>query len=385
MPWSEKTVEEKRTEFVSAVVAGEKSMSALCRDYGITRRTGYKWLERYRQGDGMGDHTHAAFNRPNRCSPETEERILKEREKHPSWGPRKLQRILLDKKYTDVPAVSTVAAILKRNGRIDPDESEKHVAFIRFEREKPNELWQMDYKGDFGMLNGKRCHPLTILDDHSRYSLCLDAKGNEQAEETFPSIRRVFKEYGLPDAILCDNGKPWGDSKIGYTVFDIWMMRLGILPIHGRPKHPQTQGKDERFHRTLIDDLLKRVVIRDLSHAQNQFDQFRYTYNNERPHEALGLDVPSKHYRASRRIFFTELEEPEYDSGSILRKVNYKGYISIQNRRYYLSEAFIGCYLKLLYEPDEIVTLCYGDFQIGQISLPEQMQISRKIYRLPRE
>jgi len=381
MPWGAKTVEKSRIEFVCTAITGEQSMSSLCREYGITRKTGYKWLERYRKGESMGDHSHAALLHANRSSLETEALVLCERAKHPTWGPRKLRKALEVKGHVELPAVSTFAAILKRNGCIDPDEGEKHTAFIRFEREKPNELWQMDFKGDFGMLNGKRCHPLTILDDHSRYSLCLQAKENEQSDGTFTSITNVFKENGLPDTILCDNGNPWGVSKGGYSVFDVWMMRLGVLPLHGRPLHPQTQGKDERFHRTLKTDLLKRIAMIDLYHAQNEFDHFRYSYNFERPHEALGLDVPSKHYHPSRRALPTKTDEPEYDSGRVLRKVNYKGYISIQKRRYYLSEAFASCYLELIYEPNDVVTLCYGGFRIGQISLAEQLQLSRQIFR----
>jgi transposase InsO family protein len=282
MPWGAKTVEKTRLEFVCSVITKEQNMSTLCREYGITRKTGYKWLERYQKGEGLGDHSHAARKRPNRCPQEIEEAVLSKRQEHPTWGPRKIQRALLDKGQ-DVPAVSTVAAILKRNGCIDPDENEKHTAFIRFEKKKPNELWQMDFKGKFGMLNGKWCHPLTILDDHSRYSLCLDAKEDERADGTFHNIRKVFKENGLPEAILCDNGKPWGDSKGGYTEFDVWMMRLDILPIHGKPLHPQTQGKEERFHRTLK-KTCNANAYHDLA-CQGELDLFRYVDNYEPTHE----------------------------------------------------------------------------------------------------
>jgi transposase InsO family protein len=380
MPWGEKTVEQNREEFVCAIITKEKSMSALCRDYGITRRTGYKWLERYTQGESLGDRSHAALYRSNKTSKAVEDLILSERGKHPTWGAKKLKRNLEDKGYEDLPAASTITSILKRNGRIDPEESEAHTPFKRFEKEAPNQLWQMDFKGDFAMCDGNRCHPLTILDDHSRFLLCLDAKENEQYQGVCASLHKVFSEHGLPLAILCDNGKPWGDShNNGYTNFDVWMMQLGILPVHGRPLHPQTQGKDERFHRTLKNDLLRRVCMLDVFHAQNEFDQYKYGYNNERPHDALELDVPAKHYRQSKRKLPDHLKEPEYDSGQILRKVNYKGYISIGRHRYFLSDSLINKYIALCHASEHIVDLYYGDFKIGAINIDELICISKRI------
>lgn len=382
MPWGEKTVKQNREEFVCAAITKEKSISELCRGYSITRKTGYKWIARFNEGESFGDRSHAALNRTNKTSAAIEEVILDERGKHPTWGARKLRRSLVDKGYDSLPAPSTITAILHRNGRIDPEESEKHAPYIRFEREAPNQLWQMDFKGDFAMRNGDRCHPLTILDDHARFLIVLDAKGNERYDGVYASLSRVFAEYGLPDAILCDNGKPWGDSKNAYTNFEVWMMQLGILPIHGHPRHPQTQGKDERFHRTLKGDLLSRVSMSDLFHAQSEFDQYRYSYNNERPHNALNLDVPGKHYHPSKKALPEQLKEPLYDSGQILRKVNYKGYISINRHRYYISEAMIGKYLSLHYANDYIVDLRYGSFKIGAINLEERICISKHISRV---
>lgn len=159
------------------------------------------------------------------------------------------------------------------------------------------------------------------------------------------------------------------------------MMQMDILPIHGRPLHPQTQGKDERFHRTLNEDVLKRIPIRNLIHAQEVFDAYRIEFNTERPHEALDLDVPAKHYRKSKRAMPERLLEPEYDVGKTLRKVNYKGYISIQQHRYYLSETFIDKYIELIPWDENILALCYGNFVIAKINLAEELFVSRRIYR----
>lgn len=381
MPWKEETVEDQRRTFVRRANEAGCNFSALCREYQITRRTGYKWLERYRSGEALSNQSKAPLHRPHKTSLEVEELILSVRSKHPTWGARKILRYLSDKGNEGLPAPSTATSILKRNGFISPEESARHTAFRRFVRDAPNELWQMDFKGHFAMMNGSRCHPLTMKDDHSRNLLCLDAYDNERWEGVKGSLNRVFLDNGLPDAILCDNGAPWGDNHGGYTPFELWMMQMDVLPIHGRPFHSQTQGKEERFHRTLNEDLLKRIPIRDLAHAQQLFDSYRLEFNTERPHSALNLDVPAKHYRKSPRKMPDVLKEPEYDLGKTLRKVNCKGYISIQNHRYYLSETFIGRYMELLPLDGNTIAVCYGNFIIAKIDLDEYLFVSRRISR----
>lgn len=379
MPWKERTTMTMRKEFVSLAVRGEESFSAVCRAYGISRTTGYKWMERAAKGEPMEDQSRAPNAVGNRTPPEIEQLILSARDEHPAWGPRKLKRWLEDRGYTEIPCKSTVGNILKRNGRIEPEATQQHIPLKRFEHKHPNDLWQMDFKGDFGMMDGARCYPLTILDDHSRYSLCLRALKNMRYTEFLPVFMQVLREYGLPRAILCDNGKPWGDSKSAYTEFDVLMMQLGILPIHGRPLHPQTQGKEERFHRTLKDELLRHRPMLNLQDAQNAFDPWREMYNDERPHNALSLDVPARHYRPSSRLLPDSIQEPVFDTGLRIRKVNYKGYISINRHRYYLSEVFAGKYLSLIDISDEILSLHYGIFEIARLNLKELIPVSKRI------
>lgn len=381
MPWKEETVEHLRRTFV--IRAGEVgcNFSALCREFGITRNTGYKWLKRYQNGIPLQDKSHAPFNHPNKTSSEMELLITSVRINHPTWGARKILRYLADKGNVGLPAPSTATSILKRNGFVTPEQSAQHKAFLRFAHPAPNDLWQMDFKGHFGMLDGNRCHPLTMKDDHSRNLLCLDAYDNERWDSVKGSLERVFRKNGLPNAILCDNGAPWGDSHGGYTLFELWMMQIDVLPIHGRPLHPQTQGKEERFHRTLNEDLIKRTPIRDLAHAQQLFDDYLIEFNTERPHSALGLDVPAKHYTRSSRQLPETLREPEYDTGKTLRKVNCKGYISLRNHRYYLSEIFIDKYMELSYLDEKTIAVCYGNFVIAKIDMDEQLIISKRIYR----
>ena len=382
MPWKERTVMSERSIFVAEVLAGEKSFSAVCQTYGISRKTGYKWLERAKSGAGLKDLPRTPFHSPNRTPPEMEATILAERDRHPAWGPRKLERSLRNKGYEGVPCKSTIENILKRNNRIEPEDSAAATPFRRFQRDAPNELWQMDYKGDFAMLDGNRCYPLTMMDDCSRFCLCLEACYGTNFEGFFPVFTRVLEEFGLPQAILCDNGKPWGDSRGGITAFDVWMMRLGVLPIHGRPLHPQTQGKEERFHRTLKRELLRVRPFANLDDAQTAFTAWRNEYNLERPHEALALDVPASRYTSSKRALRDADKPVEYDTGARLRKVNYKGYLSIQKHRYYISEALIGEYIELADVGEDLVALRYGNFEFAQIDLNQRIIVSKHRKRI---
>jgi transposase InsO family protein len=309
---------------------------------------------------------------------------LRARDEHPAWGARKLKRYLENQGHVTVPSKSAIGDILKRNERIEPEESAVHKPWRRFEREQPNELWQLDFKGDFVMLNGERCYPLTVLDDCSRYSLAVQALRNQQAGNVFAAFEDIFGEYGLPDSILCDNGNPWGDSRYGYTAFEKWMMQLNILPMHGRPLHPQTQGKEERFHRTMKRELLRLHPIEDWNDAQASFDRWRHEYNHERPHEAIGMEVPASVYKPSKRPLQGALREPEYERGTRLRKINCKGYLSIHDQRYYLSETFAGAYLELNETAQDIFSVCYGGFQIAKIDCAEKLVISKKIIRIER-
>ena len=382
MPWKERTVMSERSIFVARAMSDDETFSELCRTYGVSRKTGYKWLNRAKAGASLEDMPRTPFHSPNRTPPEKEAAILTLRDEHPAWGPRKLGRILCDRGYEGVPCKSTIENILKRNDRIEPEASAAATAFRRFQRERPNELWQMDYKGDFSLLNGERCYPLTMTDDHSRFCLCLQASKGTNYEGFRPVFTRVLEEFGLPAAILCDNGKPWGDCHNALTIFDVWMMRLGVLPIHGRPLHPQTQGKEERFHRTMKKELLHGRAFADLADAQAAFTAWRQEYNSERPHEALSLDVPAKHYRPSKRTLREADKQVEYASGARLRKVNYKGYLSIQNHRYYISESLIGEYVELADKGTNIVALHYGDFEFAQIDLNQRLIVSRKKRRI---
>jgi transposase InsO family protein len=265
VPWKEKTVEEKREEFVRRSLAKEKNKSALCREYGISRPTGDKWISRYQNGEALTDKSRAPFKHPNKTVSEIEAKILELRGKYPAIGAVKLRKMLERRGEEGLPCTSTVNAILKRNGCITAEASAAATPHKRFEKEQPNEMWQTDFKGDFLLADGKRCFPLCVLDDCSRFNLCIDAKRDQRRETVMESFERLFHEYGLPKVLLCDNGNPWGTAQsTGITLFEIWLMNLGVLTIHGRIRHPQTQGKEERFNGSLKRELLRQERLQNI-------------------------------------------------------------------------------------------------------------------------
>ena len=344
MPWPEVSIVSSRLEFVTLAMSDEVNIRVLCRRFGVCPSTAYKWIRRYeRDGPtGLEDQSRRPHYSPKRTPKNIESQILVVRDQHPSWGGRKIQDILLKKGISSVPSPSTITQILRRNDRLDPAESEKNKTWRRFEEKVPNALWQMDFKGHFPLLKG-RCHPLTVLDDHSRYSVGLQACGNEQAPTVKERLTGVFERYGLPDRFLVDNATPWGGrSPWDLTGLTIWLIRLGIGVIHSRPYHPQTLGKDERFHRTLNEEVLRHRAWLDLDQCQRAFDKWRLTYNLERPHEALDMAVPAERYRPSSRTFPKQLLPLEYAPGDLVRKVQDKGEFSFKGRLFQVSKALRG-------------------------------------------
>lgn len=384
MGWKERTVKQMREEFVRRVLAQEKSKAALCREYGISRPTGDKWIERFQKGESMSDRSRAPLTSPSRIDPEVEAEIIRIRELHPAIGAQKLRKIMLNAGYTGLPCQRTFNNVFQRNGLITKEASQAAKPIQRFQKDMPNEMWQADFKGDFRMENGHRCHPLNILDDCTRFNLCIEALENETFAAVKPVLSRLFEEYGLPFSFLCDNGNPWGTSQsVGYTQFEVWLMELGILTIHGRPLHPQTQGKEERFNRSFTRECLKGNTFADVSHAQQYFNQYRSFYNEVRPHCALDLDVPASRYTASSRKMPHKIEEWEYASAYQICKVKETGYFNYNGQGFFLSEAFGGKYIAVRESnlPGQI-TLVFRQFKIGRIDLDNRVYTLRKAYRI---
>lgn len=346
MGWKESDRVSLRHEFVSLALASGANVAVLCERFGILRKTGYKWLARFReQGEpGLADRSRRPRGSPRATPAEIERRVLEVRDEHPHWGGRKIHARLRHMGMEDVPAPSTITAILHRHGRIAAEESAKRAAFVRFERSEPNELWQMDFKGEFRMSDGHWCFPLTVLDDHSRYSLVLQPCGNHRRATVQEHLQAAFCRYGLPRAMLMDNGPPWGVPCQPGTasVLTVWLMDLDIGVLHCRPHHPQTQGKEERFHRTLKLEVLQGCRFDNQEQVRQRFEPWREMYNHQRPHEALDMQVPASRYRVSLREYHGDPRPFEYDESFTVRKVTGEGRVVFGDRQYLVGKAFAG-------------------------------------------
>lgn len=363
----------QREDFIALALLPGANISELCRRFGISRQTGHQCLARYRQGGtpALAERSRRPKNSPGQAPPSAVRALLALRASQPTWGPRKLRRRLQDLGHSDLPARSTIGAILRREGQISARASEAATPWRRFERAAPNALWQMDFKGHFALGDATRCHALTVLDDHSRYLVGLQACAGQRSEVVQGHLERIFRTHGLPESILCDNGSPWRHSGgDGYTLLSVWLMLLGVGLCHGRPFHPQTQGKDERFHRTLKADLLARQDFASVAHAQPHFDAFRRLYNHDRPHQALGDAVPASRYVSSPRHWRTPARSFDYAPGAVVRTVRAKGEITFQNRFFYLGVAFRTQTVGLEATAAEgLYDVRFHAYRIGQIDL----------------
>jgi transposase InsO family protein len=373
MPWQEVSRMTLRAEFVALAQAEGANVRALCRAYGISPQTGYKWLARYRTAGpaGLTEHSRRPHHSPRQTAPTVEAAVLAERAAHPQWGGRKLAVRLAAQEPPVVVPPNTITAILRRHGQLGTRAAQPR-AVQRFERAAPNELWQMDFKGHIALgASGQRCHPLTVLDDHSRFLLALDACGDEAGATVQACLTRLFQRYGLPDRMLMDNGGPWGGGPAPtWTPLTVWLLRLGIGVSHGRPAHPQTQGKDERLHRTLKAELLQGRVFGTLAAAQAAFEAWRDEYNLVRPHEACGLQPPARRYQSSARPWPATLPPVEYAPDALVRKVQVTGEIWLRGQAYRVAPAFRGYPVALRPTADpQVLDVYFLRHRITQITL----------------
>jgi putative transposase len=369
MPWKEQRIVDEREAFVRSYLREATPMAELCREYGISRKTGYKWVQRFHEGGmpALMDRSRAPCRRPHAVSEEIAEAIIALRERRPTWGSRKL-RAALERKHPNVPwpASSTIAALLARHGLVPErrrrrrtPQSTQPLAVAR----EPNDVWCVDYKGKF-RVQGRYCHPFTITDAMSRYVLCCHDTGSERALPTQQACERTFREHGLPLRIRSDNGSPFASRAVGgLSRLSVWWVKLGILPERIAPGHPEQNGRHERMHRTL-----KHEAVLNGSRAEVQqaaFDRWCHEFNHERPHEALGNQVPAGVYRPSLRAFPGELGDPEYPDGFDVRRVRPGGQAKYRNL-----QIGIGTVLKheaIGFEPidDDRFQLWFGPVYLG--------------------
>ena len=337
MPWQEITPMSQRREFVQLVQQHAVSVAELCRRFGVSRKTGYKWLGR---AEDLREHSRRPQRSPSRTDARMQEQVVQLRQRHPAWGGRKIARRLHDLGFCQVPHPSTVTHILRRHGLIGVRAAGEGGRYQRFEHALPNALWQMDFKGDFALDQG-RCYPLTVIDDHARYNLVLHACSGQSRQQVQPVLLNAFRRYGLPERINTDNGQPWGSPSAahGLSQLSVWCIRLGIRVSFSAPGHPQTNGKDERFHRTLKAEVLAGRAFHDVTQAQAAFDAWRPIYNYERPHDALGLAVPASRYQPSQRAYPEQLPPIEYGSADQVMTVGCNGQVKFAGRWWKVSNA----------------------------------------------
>jgi len=376
MPWNQVELMDQREEFIKKVLLPGSNISMLCKHYRISRKTAYKWLSRYDVNDlsTLADQSKRPKRSPNKVIDEIERVVVAIHKKNPYWGARKLHNYLLNKELrTDIPSISTIARCLKRNGCEIIKNHKSQPATGRFERSQPNMLWQMDFKGSF-MTHSHRCFPLSIIDDYSRYSVGLSACKNERRETVKSRLIACFKVYGMPDQINVDNGNPWGNiGSDGPTQLVVWLMKHGVRVTHSSPYHPQTNGKVERFHRTLKLELLHKKMYTHCEELQKAFDQWLHIYNYERPHDALGGQPPSTRYACSHRCYSENLMSYEYDAGDEVRKVHSEnGLIRIKGKRYRVGKGLSGEHVAIkATDQENEVSVFFMDYFIKRINLRE--------------
>jgi len=340
MPWKETCVREERVRFVVEALQGKESMSRICRRFGVSRKTGYKWLRRYEEVgslSGLGELSRAPRGRPAQTPAAVEARVVALRQRR-GWGSRKLKRLLGGEGIH--LARSTIDRILEREGLLE-QKLRQRPAVHRFERAQCNELVQMDFKGQYPLLDGSWCYPLSQLDDHSRYALVVAPLPSQSTREVRPVVEKSLERYGVPESILVDHGTPWWSSTSGYglTRLSVFLIRQGVRLAFSGICHPQTQGKVERFHRTMSEWFKHHGTPKTLPGFTRAFEEFRREYNEVRPHEALGLETPAEHYTPSLRAYDPSPPEWEYPPGAEVRKLSENGCLYLAGRYYFVCHA----------------------------------------------
>lgn len=376
MPWKERTAVEERRAFLKAWQRQEQSFSALCRYFGVSRPTGYKWLERFEQDGeaGLQDQSRAPVHQPRAMPEALRSRILALRGEHPTWGPKKL-KARLERAHPQLswPARSTIGELLRREGLAQPRPARRRTlpnSEPLAHAEAPNDVWCADFKGWFLCRNGQRCDPLTLTDAYSRYLLRCRAVPRTDGPHIREIFEAAFREFGLPAAIRTDNGPPFASTGLcGLSRLAVWWIRLGIRPERIDPGSPQQNGRHERFHQTLKAETASPPSA-TLSAQQRAFTEFQNEYNHVRPHEALGMRTPDRFYRPARRRFPARLPEPAYPFECFLRSVSPAGHVSWKNHQIYLSVLLENESVALRPIEDGLFEVFFGPLLLGWLDEP---------------
>jgi putative transposase len=389
MPWSETSAMEQRVQFIRDWLTHKHCVSELCTSYGVSRKTGYKWIERYMtQGpDGLLDRGHAAQVVHNKTSAQAEQALLALRLRHPSWGAKKLLHTLsLREPMLELPGRSTVCDILSRNGLVRKKPRRRalgHPGRPSSSIVLPNDCWSADFKGHFRTGDGLYCYPLTVTDNYSRYLLGCQALAGTSHDASKAVFTRLFKHYGLPRRIRTDNGVPFAAASLArLSRLSVWWLKLGVLPELIEPGQPQQNGRHERMHRTLKDETTKPPAASSRA-QQRKFDAFVHEYNEERPHEALDMSTPAQLYEASPRAMPDKLLPPEYPDRFEVRYVSANGGIRWRKRWVNVTSALIGEYVGLEEIDDGHWDVFFGPLKLGRLH-ERSMRIEDHLGRLKR-
>lgn len=370
MPWEETNAMKERMRFIVSYLEAGEPFSCLCERFGVSRKTGYKWVERYESDGvaGLEERSRAPLSHPHAVAGDVVKKILRIRKKHPRWGPRKL-RVVLQRQYPRLalPAASTVGEILRKHGLIRKRRrirrSSPYVDRMG-KYDSPNEVWCADFKGPFPVA-GERCHPLTVSDGCSRYLLACRALRRPLFKPTQKLFESVFREFGLPEAIRTDNGAPFSTlAPGGLSRLAVWWIRLGIRPERIQPGRPDQNGRHERMHSTLKSETAKppRSSFRA---QQRAFDRFREEYNDVRPHEALALQVPASRYRPSHRPYPSQVPQIDYPEHFYVVQTYPNGMISFKATQWYISACLKSEFVGLEQVDDGRWKAYFGPIPLG--------------------
>ena len=368
MAWRTMAVRDQRVEFVVRAQQGQQNLSRLCAEFGISRPTGYVWLKRYRQQGvvGIEEHSRRPRHSPHQTAAAVEQRITELRRQRPDWGARKLQHLL---RGEGIPLpVITVHRVLLRHGLVRPDDR-RLPAWRRFERDSPNQLWQMDFKSPKGCQ--QPVGPLSVIDDHSRFVVALTKIGTTRTEAVQEHLEQAFLTHGVPEAMLMDHGTPWWNAQApsGWTKLQVWLMKQGIACLFSGIRHPQTQGKVERFHLAL--EMARRRRLREAEMEQEWLDQFRYEYNYLRPHEALGMQTPATRWFPSPLRYNPQPPPWPYPEGAEIKALGSQGQLRHNGQRWEISKALARERVQLVHISDRILVY-YCNSLLKEIDIPAQ-------------
>ncbi len=372
MPWRESCSVDERLRFIADWLRGEWTVVELCERYGVSRKTAYKWMERYRQEGpaGLAGRSSAPLRHGRATLEAVAAAILSQKAARPSWGPRKIVA-WLERRHPEVswPAASTAGSILQRAGLVQPRRRRRRAAATLgglTRAERPNHVWAADHKGWMLLKDGTRCEPLTVSDSFSRYLVGLSAETSTAGQAARAVFEQAFAEYGLPDVIRTDNGAPFAAAGVtGLTALGVWWAKLGIRHERIQPGRPQQNGRHERFHLTLKEAM--EPPVRNLAEQAVRFAGFRDDYNHERPHEALGQIPPAQLYAPSARRLPRRLPQPQYPHGCDVRRVRSNGEIKWGGALIYVSSALTGELVAVQETDDGLCRVRFYDLTIGVI------------------